>query len=182
MKKLVFGTTNQGKLKEAREILEMEVEGASYDIDEIQSLDSKEVAIKKAKSFCLRVGEPLFIEDVSLTFNALVDLPGTFIDYFSKSLGNKGLIELLTGFDDRSAVAKTTIVYIESEDNYEVFEGITKGKISEVQKGDDGFGWDPIFVPDGETKTFAEIKSEEKNKYSMRRKALEKFRDWLSNK
>lgn len=179
IKTLTFGTTNEGKLAEAREILGVEVEGVGIDVNEIQSLDPEAVAIDKAQRYFEKHANPLFIEDVSLTFHGLGQLPGTFIDYFSKSLGNEGLTNLLTNIEDKSATAQTTIVYIENIDNYHVFKGSIKGRIADSPRGDQGFGWDPIFIPESESKTFAEIESSEKNKYSMRKLALEEFKKWL---
>lgn len=176
--KIIFGTTNEGKLSEARNILEIEVEGLALEVDEIQSLDGKEVAIKKAKEYFAKAKRPLFIEDVSLEFNALNSLPGVFIDYFMKAFGNEGVVDLMRGKNNRSARAITTLVYIWGSEEYQVFEGVTTGTISKKPKGE-GFGWDPIFIPNGEKRTFGEMKVEEKNKYSMRAKALKKMKKWL---
>jgi non-canonical purine NTP pyrophosphatase (RdgB/HAM1 family) len=180
--KITFGTTNQGKLDEAREILKLDVSGVSLEIPEIQSLDNKEVAIAKAKAYWEKLKKPLFIEDISLVFNTLNSLPGTYIDSFSKALDNKGLISLLKSKKDKSAKAITTLVYIWAKDKYEVFEGMVEGKISAREKGKNGFGWDPIFVPIGSNKTFAQMSQEEKNKYSMRAKALKKLSKWIKGK
>lgn len=182
LRKITFGTTNQGKLDEAKEILKCEVSGVSLEIPEIQSLDNKEVAIAKAKAYWEKLKMPLFIEDISLVFNTLNGLPGTYIDSFSKALGNKGLISLIKEKKDKSAKAITTIVYIWAKDKYEVFEGVVEGNISEREKGKNGFGWDPIFIPAGSNKTFAQMDQDEKNKYSMRAKALKKLSKWLKSR
>lgn len=180
MKGLIFGTTNEGKLAEARDILDVSVIGLALDVDEIQSLDNREVAVKKAQAYFQKAKKPLFIEDVSLIFAEFSLLPGTYIDAFSKALGNNGLAELLKGRKNRSATAITTIVYIYGTNKYEVFEGVVKGTVAKTPRGD-GFGWDPIFIPNGQTKTFGEMDLKTKNKYSMRKKALRKFKKWLSS-
>lgn len=180
MQTIIFATTNENKLKEAKKILtSVKIEGAELPIEEIQSLDTKKVAVEKARAYFKELQKPLFIEDVALTFNALNGLPGTYINDFSKALGNDGLIGLLNGKSDRSAVALTTLVYID-ENGEQIFEGEVKGRISESARGTNGFGWDPIFIPEGEDRTFAEIKDEEKNKYSMRAMALLKLQEYLS--
>mgnify|MGYP001564508480 CR=1 FL=1 len=178
MNKLLFGTTNQGKLREAENILGIELDGISLEIDEVQSLDRTLVATKKAEAYFAQIKKPLFIEDTSLVFNTLGNLPGTFIDYFLKELGNDGLLKLLKNNKDRKSTATVCIVYIDKNQK-QLFTGETKGTISLRTKGNKGFGWDPIFIPNGSKKTFGEMNIEEKNKYSMRRKALEKFKKRL---
>lgn len=180
MRKIFFATTNKGKLEEAQSLLNCEVEGSGLEIDEIQSLDSTEVALKKARSYYKELKKPILVEDVSLVFNALGQLPGTYINDFSKALGNEGLINLLKGKKDRSATAFTTLVFIDNKGKEHTFIGSTKGTISRSQKGE-GFGWDPIFIPKGIKETFGQLKLEGKNKYSMRAKAFRKFRSWLDN-
>lgn len=179
--KIAFATTNEGKLKEARELLGIEVEGSGLEIDEIQSLDKSIVAEKKARAYYDKLQKPILVEDVSLEIEALNNLPGTYINDFSKALGNEGICELLKDKENRNATAYTTLVFIDEKGDSHEFVGEVKGKVSLHPRGADGFGWDPIFIPDGETRTFAEIKAEEKNKYSMRAKAFEKFKAWLSN-
>ena len=176
---LTFGTTNEGKLKEVSEILGIKVEGIALEVDEIQSLDRTEVALKKAKAYFQEVNKPLLVEDNSLEFKGLNGLPGTFIDYFFKSLGNEGLVELLSHTRDRSATAYATLVYYESDSNYQIFTGEQTGKIAKFPRGDNGFGWDPIFIPDGDNRTLAELEPAEKAAISMRKKALAQFQKWI---
>jgi non-canonical purine NTP pyrophosphatase (RdgB/HAM1 family) len=178
MQSLIFATSNDFKLKEARMILDFDIQGTSIDIPEIQSMDSKEVVTQKAKDYFEQVRSPLFVEDTSLSFDALNGLPGVYINDFSKALGNQGLIDLLAGNPNKGAEAKVSIAYIDENDLY-IFDGIMKGHISPTVLGDNGFGWDPIFIPEGENRTFAQMNAEEKNTYSMRRIALEKFKTWL---
>jgi XTP/dITP diphosphohydrolase len=178
MKKVFFATTNEGKLKEAREILGIEVIGTPLEIDEIQSLDPLEVAVKKAKEYYQKLKKPIFIEDISFSFSALKGLPGTYINDFLKLLGNEGLIDLLKTKKDRSAFVQATVVYVNEKGKKNIFTGKVEGKISGRPRGE-GFGWDPIFIPDGETRTFGEMDLSEKNKYSMRAKALGKLKEWL---
>jgi XTP/dITP diphosphohydrolase len=176
--KLYFATTNEGKLKEAQSVLSTEVVGMPLQVDEIQSLDPVEVAVKKVESYYKLLKKPIFVEDVALFIKILGGLPGPYIDAFMKSLGNEGIIKMLRGENDRSAVAQTTIVYKYSMKDEQVFIGKVAGTISKEQKGT-GFGWDPIFIPKGENRTFGEMTLEEKNKYSMRAKALYKMKKWL---
>lgn len=178
MKKIFFATTNENKLKEAREVLGIEVEGSGLEIEEIQSLDPLKVATQKAKDYFKELKKPIFIEDVSLEFAGLKGLPGPYINDFLKTLGNEGLMALLKGKKDRKAIAQTTLVFIDKS-GVHLFVGKVEGTITTKEKGTNGFGWDPIFVPKGEKKTFAEMDDATKNKYSMRAKALKKFEKWL---
>jgi len=180
VKKIYFATTNEGKLKEAESILGIKVIGTPLEIEEIQSLEAVKVATQKAKDYFKILKKPIFAEDMALSFSALKGFPGTYIKDFLDTFGNKGLVELIKGNKDRTAYAQTTIVYIDREGLEHVFTGIVKGKISDKPKGDKGFGWDPIFIPEGENKTFGEMELNEKNKYSMRAKALKKLSSWLN--
>lgn len=176
MQKIYFATTNEGKIAEARLILGIDIESAPLEIDEVQSLDPILVAVKKAKAYYKELKTPLFVEDVSLSFSSLRGLPGPYINDFATVLGNDGLIDLLRGKEDRTAIAQVTIVYIDENGYENVFEGKIEGKITSEPKGTFGFGWDPIFTPTGSNRTFAEMTTEEKNEYSMRGIAFKKFR------
>ncbi len=179
VEKLLFTTTNENKLKEAQTILNIPLEGISLEIDEIQSLDPNKVITQKAIAYFQQIGKPLFVEDNSLTFEALNTLPGTYINDFSKALGNDGLIRLIENYSNRNATATVVIGYIQNFSNIQIFTGTVTGTITSEPRGDQGFGWDPIFIPNGESKTFGEMSLDEKNKYSMRTIALNKFKDWL---
>lgn len=177
MKKIIFGTTNENKLSEARSILGEKVEGVALEADEVQSLDNREVAVKKAIAYYKQTKKPLFVEDVSLCIDALNGLPGTYIDAFVKTLGPSGIANLLKN-KNKKAKAITTIVYIWGKDRFKIFEGVVEGKISDKPRGK-GFGWDPIFIPNKQNKTFAEMQLSEKNNYSMRSRALNKLAEFL---
>ncbi len=177
---LIFATSNKDKLKEAREILKVPLEGTSLEIEEVQSLDPVKVATLKAKEYYKILRKPLFVEDGSLSFAALNGLPGTYVNDVFKAIGNAGLVKLISG-KNRQAIAKVAVVYIDNNAKEHVFIGKVEGSISDKPKGKNGFGWDAVFIPKGETKTFAEMTLQEKNKYSMRKKALLSFSRWLSS-
>lgn len=176
---IVFATGNKDKVKEAESILGVKVVGTSLEIDEIQSLDPEKVALAKAKAYFSKLKKAVFVEDTSLSFSVLGGLPGPYISDFLKSIGNEGLVKLVS--KNRKATAQVTLVYINSKGNENIFVGKVNGFISKEPKGDKGFGWDAIFIPDGNTRTFAEMNLSEKNKYSMRAKALNLFAKWLSS-
>ncbi len=180
MNKLFFATSNKDKLAEAREILsDIEIESVDFKIDEVQSLDSIEVATKKAKSYFEQIKQPLFVDDNALIFDVLNKLPGPYIGDFSKALGNEGLIKLLENHENRKALVKVAIVYIDENGMDHSFTGESLGQITTEPRGTNGFGWDPIFIPDGYSKTYAEMTTQEKNECSMRRKALDLFKAFI---
>lgn len=178
MDKLTFATGNKDKLREAERILNIKLHGTNLEIDEIQSLDGAEVAIKKARAYFNALKRPLFSEDSIVVFKALKPLPGPYIKDFWKALGNGGLCNLLEG-KSREVVNEVIIVFIDKNGKEYVFSGKTIGQIAHKPKGKKGWGWDPIFVPDGSTKTYGEMEANEKNKYSARQKAFLKFSKWL---
>ena len=94
---------------------------------------------------------------------------------------NDLLIKNIQG-KDRTAEFRSTICLIEEDGKASYFTGICKGQIIDEPKGDGGFGYDPHFLPDGETKTFAQMSAEEKNKISHRRRALEQLKEYLKDK
>ena len=175
---IIFATGNKDKLREAEDILGIRVTGTELEVDEIQSLDPVEVAIKKAKDYYKILGKPLFIEDSTATFKALNKLPGPYLKDFYVSLGNEGLARLLDG-KVRSAEVSTVLVFIDEFGKEHVFIGKLNGSIAKKPRGDKGWGWDPVFIPKGSLKTFGEMGEAEKNKYSMRAKALKLFKKWL---
>lgn len=177
--KLIFATSNQNKIDEVKRITNLEIEGTSLEIEEIQSLDPVKVAVEKAKAYFNELKIPLLVEDTSLSFNGLGGLPGPYINDFAKALGNNGLIELLQNRDNRRAVAQVTFALILDENTIHTFEGKVEGVITNEEKGTNGFGWDPVFIPTGSDKTFAEMQDSEKDRYSMRAKALAFLQEFL---
>ena len=108
-------------------------------------------------------------------------MPGPYIKSFLSKLGTKGLVKLLHGWEDKSAYALCTFAYCEGPGCEPIlFQGRTNGTIVEP-RGKTDFGWDPIFMPDGFTTTYAEMDKEEKNKISHRYRALEKLRPFLQS-
>ncbi len=180
IERVTVATTNKGKLAEAQAILGgIEVSGVKLDINEIQTLDPIKCAEEKAKAAFALIGTPVIVDDTILPIEALKGLPGTYIDAFMDTLGNEGIVDLLKGVTDRRAYAQTTLVYY---DGKRFVHGIGRinGEISEeVLDGGQGFGWDPIFRPNGSGKTFAQMTPEEKNAVSMRKLAWEDLKGKL---
>jgi non-canonical purine NTP pyrophosphatase (RdgB/HAM1 family) len=177
MQQLTFITSNQGKLKQVQHFLHHPIIHQPLDLTEIQSLDLREIVTHKVKDAYSKINAPVLVEDVSLIFVALNKLPGPLIKWFLSSLGTQGLCDILPPDADRSAIAEVQYAYYDGE-NLEIFTGQTKGKIALTHKGED-FGWNPIFIPEGYDRTWAEIPLEEQKNFSMRAIALQQLDEFL---
>ena len=179
MQKLTFITGNAGKAKYLSDYFHLPVDHLKLDLHEIQSLNLKEVVEDKARRAFEIVHSPVLVEDVSLTFKSLKALPGPLIKWFLETLGNDGLCRLLDTSDDRSALAEVEFAICD-ESGVHTFGGSMEGTIADNPRGEMGFGWDPVFIPKGYDKTWAEMTDDEKHATSMRKIALDKMSDFLS--
>ncbi|MEK7634605.1 MAG: RdgB/HAM1 family non-canonical purine NTP pyrophosphatase [Patescibacteria group bacterium] len=173
-----FATKNINKLREVNEILDRSLEQIAVDLYEPQGLDVAEVIREKTEDAFRKTGKFVLVEDTALEFRAWNGLPGALIKWFLETVGNEGLLKMLAGVENRRAVAKTAVGFFDGNKAH-VFVGEIEGTIPETIRGSGGFGWDPIFIPDGFNKSFAEMTSEEKNAVSMRRRALERMKESL---
>ncbi len=181
MKRILFITGNLNKLQEAREILkEYEIDSYNIKLPELQG-SIKDIITHKAKYASRKLNKTIIVEDTSLCFTAINDLPGPYIKDFITKLGNKKLPLLLKAFKDKRAKAICSIGYCEPKKEPKIFQGTTYGTIVNP-KGRSKFGWDPIFKPNRKKQTFAEMTKNEKNAISHRRKALEKLNTYLLKK
>ncbi len=154
----------------------IKLEHSDLDLEEIQSIDVEEVAKHKAKQAYKILGEPAVVEDTGLYFEELNGLPGALIKFFVKKLSLEHICSLLK--ENRKAKAITAIAYYDGEE-IKTFVGETEGEIAMESRGENGFGWDPIFIPKGYDKTFAELSDEEKTSKFMRKEAIVKLRNFL---
>ena len=178
MDKLTFITGNAGKAKYLSDYFHLPVEHIKLDLHEIQSLNLREVVEDKARRAYEIVKSPVLVEDVSLVFRGLKKLPGPLIKWFLDTLGNVGLCKLLDTFEDRSAFAEVEFAICDGSEVH-IFSGSMEGSIASNPTGKMGFGWDPIFIPRGYDKTWAEMTDSEKHSTSMRKIALEKMAKFL---
>jgi inosine triphosphate pyrophosphatase len=163
-------TGNEKKYREAK-LLIPELEMLIIDLPEIQSADPKAVVAAKLHEARKHHAGDLLVEDTSLHFDCLGGLPGPFIKWFLETLKPTGLHALASSMHDTKAQARTIIGYAKADGGILFFEGVTHGSIV-APRTDAIFGWDPIFLPDGHTKTYAEMTKEEKNAISHRGKAV----------
>ena len=176
---LLFVSSNTHKFKEAQEILNsfgISVEFFKLNLQEIQSNSIREIALQKAQDAFSKCKKSLIIEDDGLCIDSLGGFPGPYSSYVHKTIGNKGILNLLK--KNRNAKFISTIVYCDKK-NLEFFEGKIDGAISKSEKGN-GWGYDPIFIPKNLKKTFGELTH--KNNLSHRYKALKKFSNWYLHK
>ena len=190
MLKLLFATSNQNKLAEISAALPesfsiYSLRDVSNQISEVEEpYDTlEENAIHKASSYAKMTGMNCFSEDTGLEVPALNNEPGVRSARYAgePSDPQKNIDLLLTKLNDnkhRSAHFRTVIALVLNDQLF-TFEGICKGSIINEQKGSNGFGYDPIFIPEGADKTFAEMTTQEKNKFSHRKKALFKMIEFL---
>jgi len=176
---ITFITGNPAKAKYLSDYFKLPVAHHKLDLVEIQSLDLEEIARHKVEEAFRQLQKPVLVEDVSLSFDALGELPGTLIKWFLTSLGNDGLCRLLEGYNNRSATASVVFALHDGTDVH-FFKGSTRGTIVGSPRGDKNFGWDPIFVPEGQTRTWAEMSPDEKHETSLRKPALEQLAAFLS--
>ncbi len=147
---------------------------------EIQSESLEEIAKASVLEAFEKCGIPLIVEDAGLFIEALNDFPGPYASYAYKTIGNRGLLRLMDGVENRKARFQSVVAYFSPDLETPVcFKGEIVGEITkEVRKGNSGFGFDPIFKPQGSDKTFAEMSIEEKNMYSHRARAFREFAKW----
>ncbi len=179
-----FVTSNPGKAREASHFLGRPVHAVPLDLPEIQSPDFAEVARAKALAAVAAVGEAVLVEDSGLEVAAWGGFPGPMTKWIiAGPLGPAGLSRMLDPFPDRSAAAVSALALAKPGDRPEnvlVAVGRRAGTIAEEPRGDRGFGWDVIFVPEGETRTWAEMTEDEKNCDSHRARAFAALREALS--
>ncbi|MBA3425401.1 MAG: RdgB/HAM1 family non-canonical purine NTP pyrophosphatase [Rubrobacteraceae bacterium] len=172
--KPVLVTSNENKLREAAGILGVDLDRADVDVPEIQSLDFEEVAAAKALAAREALGEPSYpviVDDSGLSVGAWGGFPGPLTRWLMKSVGNAGLLKMLAAEENRSALAVCVVAVTDASGSVRVFRGVVEGEISRESRGEGGFGFDPIFVPEGENRTYAEME-EEKSLDSHRARAL----------
>lgn len=190
MTSIIFATNNQNKVDEVRSVLGsrfniITLKEAGIDIDIPEPHDTLEAnASEKSKTIFEITSKNCFSEDTGLEVAALNGEPGVKSARYageSRSFDDniEKLLSKLASSDNRTARFRTVISLILDGEEH-LFEGICTGTIIAERKGNNGFGYDPVFVPDGSDKTFAEMDMDGKNKFSHRKKAMEKLINFLN--
>ncbi|MEO6539556.1 MAG: RdgB/HAM1 family non-canonical purine NTP pyrophosphatase [Ferruginibacter sp.] len=190
MDSIIFATNNQHKADEVRAVLGkrfniLTLKEAGIDIDIPEPHDTLEAnATEKSKTIFALTNKNCFSEDTGLEVEALDGEPGVKSARYAGADRNfddniEKLLIKLKSLDNKGARFRTVISLILDGKEY-FFDGICHGKIIPERKGANGFGYDPVFIPDGSDKTFAEMDMAEKNKFSHRKKAMEKLINFLN--
>jgi non-canonical purine NTP pyrophosphatase (RdgB/HAM1 family) len=170
----VFVTSNDDKWREAERILGRPLARMTLDLREIQAKATSEVALEKARAAFAALGRNVIVEDTGVELHAFGGFPGPFIKFWEKLGGLESICRAVDGPGDRRITAVCALGVCTASGAY-VALGRTEGNVSDHPRGSSGFGWDAIFVPDGDTRTFGEMTSEEKDRVSHRRRAWEKL-------
>ena len=186
---IFFGTGNPKKLKEIQEILGDSIALRSFrDLPEPLEVEETEDTLQgnarlKAIAFYEHTGLPCFADDTGLEVEALNGAPGVHSARYAGPEGNAEanitkLLGALEGQQNRNARFRTVIAWYDGQD-LRYFEGELRGRIGHERRGNGGFGYDPVFFPDGQDRTLAEMSPEEKNAISHRGLAVQKFAQFI---
>lgn len=192
MHTLIFATNNANKAREIRAALGQPwdiqtLSEAGIDIDIPEPHDTLEANAREKSATIRRLtGKDCFSEDTGLEVEVLDGAPGVKSARYAGTdrdpdANIKRLLMEMAGQANRRARFRTVISYMEGDQEWQ-FEGICPGQIIEEKKGADGFGYDPVFVPEGDTRTFAEMPMADKNRFSHRKKALDKLIRFLQTR
>lgn len=177
----IFVTTNEHKRREVQEILGVELARADLDLPEIQAIDPAEVATEKVRAAREALGGPevpVIVEDSGIMVDAWDGFPGALTKWIMRSVGNEGLLRMLGPDDGRSARAVCVVALAEADGTVRTFRGEVPGTLAPEPRGEGGFGYDPVFVPEWSSLTYAEM-DEGKNTDSHRARAFRAVRRWL---
>jgi len=179
-----FVTTSDGKYREVANLLHgygIKIERERLPVPEIQADTSEEVVRYSLDVLAGLTANDVLVDDSGFYVNALNGFPGVFSAYTYRTIGTRGLLRLLEGAQDRSSRFET-VMGLRLGKEVRVFKGECHGVVAAEPHGAEGFGFDPIFVPDGEVRTFAEMPITEKNAISHRGNAAKKVAEFLQGR
>jgi XTP/dITP diphosphohydrolase len=171
-------TSNDGKFRE----ISQQMAAHGYDLEhlkttypEIQADTIEETIVPGLNWLMEKYKRPLMIDDSGLFIDALKGFPGVYSAYVFKTIGCDGILRLMEGVKDRSARFECCVGFMVPGGKPSISKGVSRGSIAKEKAGTGGFGYDPVFVPEGYSKTFAQLEIPEKNKISHRGRAIEAF-------
>jgi XTP/dITP diphosphohydrolase len=178
--KIWMGTSSDHKYEEAREVLTeygVELERLSIDRVEIQADDPELIAEYSLK--VLDIDVPILIEDAGLYIDKYYGFPGPYSSYALRTIDNEGILKLMEGETERGARYLSAVAFRDGDTSV-TFTGEVVGRIAMETRGTNGFGYDPIFMPEeGDGRTFGEMSAAEKARISHRARAFRKLGEWL---
>jgi len=175
-------TSNNGKIREFKEIFgDSKYVPVQNNIDypEIQASSLEEVVDFGLSWLKQKANSPFVIDDAGAFIDSLHGFPGVYSRYVYDTIGLEGVLRQMENIDDRSCTFRCVLGLVTESGEKHKFVGECKGVLIDEQRGDGGFGYDPIFIPEGFDKTFAELTPEEKNSISHRGIAMRKLIDFL---
>jgi len=177
---IIFVTSSDGKFREASRLAPFSMERADIDLVEPQTLDVAVAVRAKAAAAYSILARPLLVEDTSLELSALGGFPGPLVKWLLVSSAPDAIPRLLAAFDDRRATARAAIAFADDHGVF-VVNGSVPGSIV-FPKGENGFGWDSVFKPEGQEKTYAEMEPDEKDARSHRGRAFAALAEALAQR
>ena len=183
-RRVYFATENRNKYIEAARIAAafgIIMKHLNLQKKEIQSRKLTEIALFAAKQAAESTRKSIVVEDAGFFVRGLGGFPGPYSSYVFGTLGWEGILKLLHSVRNREASFEAVVAYCEPSQRPICFTGSVNGAVTRRAKGSNGFGFDPIFAPRGNRRTFAEMSTDEKNLYSHRAKAFTKFCKWFAS-
>jgi len=180
---VLFATGNTHKVEEANQVgklFDVSFKRVDCPYPEVRDESVSVVAEDGVRYAYAQIGKPVVVEDAGLYIDALNGFPGAFSSFVYRKIGCRGILKLMDGSSERSARFVSAVGYFDGE-QLRVFEGVCEGGISVEERGAAGFGYDPVFVPGGHFRTFAEDFNN-KNLVSHRKKSVDAFCRFLSAK
>jgi XTP/dITP diphosphohydrolase len=191
MMHLLLATQNLHKIKEIQSVLPKDIQASGINDlvkSELEEIGTtlEENALQKARKIYQLTGNPTLSDDSGLEVFALNNAPGVYSARYAgperdDRANNARLLDELKHGLTREARFRTVLAFIDGAGEY-LFEGIVNGVIATEPRGNNGFGYDPLFIPDEETRTFAQMTSDEKNRLSHRSKAVKAWAQWMSKR
>lgn len=175
---LILVSTNPNKGIEAERILGMPLLRVSLPLPEIQAASVEEISRYKLEAARTKGYAKLIVEDVSLGFDELGNFPGPYVKWLLEAAGGKGLAAMAYALNNRSALAQCCVAYWDGSEG-KLFTGECRGEVLVQPRGEQSFGWDAWFKPEGSDKTFAEMPAAEKDTISHRGDAYRKLARYL---
>lgn len=176
--KVYFVTSNKDKILEAKSVFGDDLETYDLDLEEIQSMDIKKVAESKALEAYRIIGKPLFVEDTAAYLECMHGFPGPFVKWMLATAGTAGIAKIADRLGNARIVASVAVAFYDGK-KMKAFSASLKGRVAKKPAGKEGFGFDFIFIPEGYSKTFAQLGREVKNRISPRSAALRKLKRHL---
>ena len=182
---LIFVTKNANKIKEANAALSalgIKLKAPDFEVEKLEVQDDRveNISLFAAKHAYEAIKEPFVVEDDGLFVDELNGFPGPYTAYAYKTIGIEGVLKLLEGRNNRKAYFISAVT-LQVDGKFYLFTKKVEGEISNAPRGKEGFGFDPIFIPKGQSKTYAEMELDEKSKISHRAGAFLQMANFFVN-